>query len=169
MKNPLAAFALFCTLCLPGPVLAQRPAVQLVDVYRMVGEIRAEEGHPVVVLLYGSECPLSKAMFPGFVRAAREYGPRGVKFLVFNTDGAQYGEYAGEFLRRHQAGFANMVVRDWAPGELDRAMKPLGIRVGSTWTRPLLAVLDREGRVIHQSQGQTDLRPLHSTLAKVAR
>ncbi len=75
----------------------------------------------------------------------------------------------GEFLRRHQAGFANRVVRDWTPGELARAMKPLGIQVGSTWTRPLLAILDRQGRVVHQSQGQTDLRPLHSALAKVAR
>ena len=153
MTRILGAIAVITLLWQAEPVRAQRAA----------------EGHPVVVLLYGSECSLSKAMFPGFVQAAREFEPRGVRFLVFNTDGVEYGDYAVEFLKRHRAGFPPMVVRDWAPGELSRAMKPLGIAVGKTWTRPLVAVFDRKGSVIFQSQGETDLRPLRTALAKVAR
>jgi hypothetical protein len=168
MTRLLIAIAAIALLGHAGPARAQA-AFQAVDVYRVVGEIRAAEGHPVVVLLYGAECPLSKAMFPGFVQAAREFEPRGVRFLVFNTDGVEYGDYSVDFLRRHQAGFPPMVVRDWAPGELSRAMKPLGIAVGKSWTRPLVAVFDRKGSVIFQSQGETDLRPLRSALAKAAR
>jgi hypothetical protein len=48
-------------------------------------------------------------------------------------------------------------------------MKPLGIEVGRTWTRPLVAVFDRTGRLRMQSQGQTDLRPLRAALETVAR
>src|SRR6187455_1817253 len=151
MTRILGAIAVITLLWQAEPVRAQQAAFQAVDVYRVAGEIRAAEGHPVVVLLYGSECSLSKAMFPGFVQAARDFEPRGVRFLVFNTDGVEYGDYAVDFLKRHRAGFPPMVVRDWAPGELSLAMKPLGIAVGKTWTRPLVAVFDRKGSVIFQS------------------
>ena len=169
MKRFLAMLTTAWGLCLPGAFAAQPAAFQAVDVYRIAGEIRAAEGHPVVILLYGSECPLSKAMFPGFVQAARDYEGRGVRFLVFNTDGVEYGAYAADFLQRHRAGFPPVVVRDWAPGELTLAMKPLGVKVGATWTRPLVAVFDRGGRVIFQSQGQTDVRPLRAAIETVAR
>ena len=36
------------------------------------------------------------------------------------------------------------------------AMKPLGVRIGSRWTRPLAAVFDRGGKLVFQSQGETD-------------
>ena len=169
MKRFLAMLTTAWGLCLPGAFAAQPAAFQAIDVYRIVGEIRAAEGHPVVVLLYGSECPLSKSMFPGFVQAARDFEARGVRFLVFNTDGVEYGDYAAEFLRRHRAGFPAVVVRDWASGELTLAMKPLGVRIGRTWTRPLVAVFDRGGSVIFQSQGQTDLRPMRAAIEKAAR
>jgi thiol-disulfide isomerase/thioredoxin len=105
MSRLLIAIVAILLLGQAEPARAQKAAFQSVDVYRIVGEIRAAEGHPVAVLLYGSECPLSKAMFPGFVQAARDFEPRGVRFLVFNTDGVEYGDYAVEFLRRNQAGF----------------------------------------------------------------
>jgi hypothetical protein len=165
---PLALVTVLALL-LAGPAAAQRLPPKLMDVYRVVGEIRAAEGEPVVALLYGSECSLTKSMFPGFVQLSRDFQPRGVKFLVFNTDGAEYGEYAGEFLQRHKAGFENLVVRDWAQGELKMAMSPLGIRIGSSWTRPLAAVFDRGGKLVFQSQGETDLRGLRNAVASVAR
>ena len=169
MRRLVLSFAAVLALGLQGLAFAQRPAPKVIDVYRVVGEIRAAEGRPVVALLYGSECSLSKAMFPGFSGLAREFEPRGVTFLVFNTDGAEYGEYAGEFLRRHGVKFENFVVRDWAPGELTNAMKPLGVRIGRSWTRPLAAVFDRGGNLIFQSQGQTNLVGLKAAIERAAR
>ena len=48
-------------------------------------------------------------------------------------------------------------------------MTPLGIKIGSTWTRPLVAVRDRGGRVIAQGQAVTDLSGLKKALESLAR
>jgi len=44
-----------------------------------------------------------------------------------------------------------------------------GIDVGASWTMPLVAVRDRNGRVVMQNEGTTDLTRLRSALETVTR
>ena len=141
--------------------------VLLVDVREAAQRVGARQGRPTVVLLYSTNCPLSQAMFPEFVKLASQQRSRGVDFIVFSTDEADdFGKVPG-FLTQHGAPFAPVVIKPWAPGELTRAFAPLGIRVGSTWTRPLVALRDREGRTVGQLEGQTDLSPLRAALQRL--
>ena len=172
LRNILVAFTL-CT-SLPGIVamsLAGESAagVDAVDVVDMARRISQRTGRPSVVLLYATTCPLSQQMFPEFVAVFKEYQRRGGDFLVFSTDKAENAYWIPVFLSKHGANFAPVLVRPWAPGSLDRALSPLGIQVGSTWTRPLVAVRDRDGRVIGQSQGVTDLSGVRAALDAVTR
>ena len=172
LRNLLVAFTLCASL--PGIVamsLAGESAagVDAVDVADVARQIARRTGRPSVVLLYATTCPLTQRMFPEFVSLAKEYQRRGVNFLVFSTDEAENAYWVPVFLSKHGASFAPVLVRPWAPGSLDRALSPLGIRVGSTWTRPLVAVRDRDGRVITQGQGVTDLRRVRAALSTVTR
>ena len=53
--------------------------------------------------------------------------------------------------------------------KLTRAMAPLGIEIRKTWTRPLVAVRDRDGRVVRQSEAEVDLSGLRTALDKLVR
>lgn len=141
-------------------------AVDVADVARRIGQ---RTGRPSVVMLYATNCPLSRQMFPDFVALAKDYQRRGIDFLVFSTDEANNAHRVPNFLSKHGASFAPVFVRPWASGSLARALSPLGIRVGSTWTMPLVAVLDRNNRVITQGQGVTDLSGVRAALNKVTR
>ena len=172
LRNLLVAFTL-CT-SLPG-ILAVSVAgesateVDSVDVADVARKISQRTGRPSVVLLYATTCSLSQRMFPEFVSLAKEYQRRGVDFLVFSTDEAKNAYWIPEFLSNHEASFAPVFVRPWVPGSLGRALSPLGIVIGSTWTQPLVAVRNRDGRVITQSQGVTDLSGVRAALNAVTR
>src|ERR1700687_5645315 len=143
--------------------------VELLDVGQLARRIRQHSDRPSVVLLYGTHCPLSRRMFPEFVAIANQYRARGVEFLVFSTDNEEHFEEVPEFLMRHNAQFSPVAIVPWAPGSLSSAMAPLGIEVGQTWTRPLVAIRDRTGRVISQGQAVTDLSRLRATLDSLSR
>ncbi|HEY2856361.1 MAG TPA: hypothetical protein VGJ18_26200 [Gemmatimonadaceae bacterium] len=127
--------------------------------------IGATRGKPSVVLLYGTECPITQSMFGDFVALAKRHPE--VDFIAFATDEDLAGEVPG-FLRQHGASFTPTYIREWQPGELTRAFAPLGIRIGRDWTRPLIAVRDADGRVVVQGEGVGDISPIESLLQKLA-
>ena len=143
--------------------------VELLDVGQTARRIAGQRGRPSVVLLYATNCPLSRQMFPQFVAIANRYRARGVDFLVFSTDDEEQFGRVPAFLSERNAPFPAVAIKPWAPGTLDRAMKPLGIEIGEVYVRPLIAVRDGNGKVIVQGQGVTDLAPLQAALSSLAR
>ena len=74
--------------------------------------------------------------------------------LAFSTDENwnAVNQLAG-FLRANDAPFRAIHLYRWPPGQLTRAMAPLGIRIEASWLPPLVAVRDRDGRVVAQEEG----------------
>ena len=58
-----------------------------------------------------------------------------------------------DFLRDQQAPFPAIHLYPWLDGQFTHVMEPLGIRIGSTWRTPLVALVDRDGRLLAQAQG----------------
>jgi hypothetical protein len=141
--------------------------VSLIDVSQAARRIANRQGRPTVVLLYGIHCPLSKRMFPEFVALANRYRARGIDFVVLSTDEPEEFGSVPSFLAQRKAPFEAVAIKPWMPGNLTRAMAPLGIDVASTWTRPLVAVRDRDGKVIRQWEAAVDLAPLRATLERL--
>jgi hypothetical protein len=143
--------------------------VEMLDVAQAARRIGGQRGRPSVVLLYATTCPLSRTMFPQFVAIANRYRSRGVDFLVFSTDEGEEIGAVPAFLSARNASFPPLAIKPWPAGALSRAMTPLGIEVGATWTRPLVAVRDANGKVVLQGQAVTDLSRLPSVLDSLLR
>jgi thiol-disulfide isomerase/thioredoxin len=143
--------------------------VSLIDVTQAARRISGRQGRPTVVLLYSTTCPLSRRMFPEFVAIANQYRARGIDFLVFSTDEEENFAKVPVFLTERKAPFAPIAIKPWEAGDLIRAMAPLGIEVGSTWVRPLVAVRDSSGRVVRKTEAMVELGGLRKTLDTLAR
>lgn len=143
--------------------------VSLIDVNQAARRISSRVGRPTVVLLYSTTCSLSQRMFPDFVALANQYRSRGIDFIVLSTDDEDEWAQVRSFLAERKAPFEPVALKRWEPGNLSRAMAPLGIEVHSTWTRPLVAVRDSSGRVVRQSEAEVDLSGLRMALDKLAR
>jgi uncharacterized protein len=145
------------------------PGVEYLTVRQAAERIQGTRGRPAVVLLYGTRNEQTLSQFPEIVRIARACGERGIAFLAFHTDPVpQAVERLPSLLRKHTAPFPAVQIYRWRPGLLDGTMAPLGIEVGTTWSNPLVAVLDAQGAVRWQSQGVTDWAAVEAVAARVA-
>jgi hypothetical protein len=129
------------------------PAVG-VTVEQAAARIGASRGRPSVVLLYGTRCEPRCRVLADFAAMARRHPD--VDILAFSAEERGADELP-VLLWRHDANFAPVYLRRWPAGALDRAMAPLGIHIGTTWTPHLIAVLDAEGRVVAQGQAVQDV------------
>jgi len=153
---------------LPSPERSPAPAsvvsVEGITVHDVAARIRASDGRPSIVILYGTGCPLTKRMFADFAALTRRHPE--VQVLAYETD-EENAEYVQDFLREHGAAFPAIYVRRWPDGDLTRAMAPFGIQVGTPWTRPLVAVRDAGGRIIAQGQGVTNVAAIEQALGQL--
>lgn len=148
------------------PSLDALPGVEWLTVRQAAERIQGARGQPSIVLLYGTWNEQTRGQFPEIVRLARFCRERGMEFLAFQKD-ASYraiADFPG-FPRRHDAPFPALQLYPWRSGLLDATMGELGIRVGTRWSPPLVAVLDRDGRVVWQAQGVTDWEAVAATAA----
>ncbi len=143
---------------------APRSGAEGLTVQQAAARIASTAGRPSIVLLYGTQCPLTRRMFSDFVALARRHPE--VDVLAFATD-EDLAEEVPAFLQSHGASFPPVYLRQWQPGALTQAMASLGIDAGATWVRPLVAVRDASGRVIGQAQGVTDLAGVEQTLTRL--
>jgi hypothetical protein len=143
--------------------------VSLIDVNQAARRISSRVGRPTVVLLYSTTCPLSRQMFPEFVAITNQYRARGIDFIVLSTDEEEQFADVAPFLSMHKLSMEPVAIKRWASGDLIRALAPLGIEIGSTYTRPLVAVRDASGRVVRKTEATTDLSGLRRTLDSLAR
>lgn len=126
---------------------------------------RIQASRPSVVVLFSPGCPLSRAAFPELVTLARAHAGR-AEVLAFSTD-AEWADVE-HFLYANQAPFRAELLQEWQPGELSAAMGSVGIDVGAQWTKPLIAVVGADGKIVGQWQGITDLRPVEEALQGLA-
>jgi uncharacterized protein len=133
------------------------PGVEWLTVREAAERVRSVRGRPAVVVVYETWSKQSQREFPEIVRLARLCRERGVALLAFEQEANPVTvEELSDFLHRHDAPFAPVVLYPWRPGLFGETMAELGIEVGGTWMPPLVAFLDREGRVVWQAEGVRD-------------
>jgi hypothetical protein len=106
-----------------------------------------------MVILYETASRTSQAGFPGLLSVAIACRQAGAEILAFSVDNHPRTLHdLPNFLARNQAPFPAIRLYQWRPGQLINAMAPLAIRIGTSWSTPLVAV--RQGdRVAIQAEG----------------
>jgi hypothetical protein len=90
-------------------------------------------------------------------RAAQLCREHGAEFLAFHSEQAWRAvSQLPSFLASQRAPWQPLQLRQWLSGHLSATMGPLGIRIGSSWMPPLMAVLEPSGEVVWRAQGVTD-------------
>ncbi|MFC1790863.1 TlpA family protein disulfide reductase [Gemmatimonadota bacterium] len=148
----------------PGLESPSQTQIASVEIREAARRLQRRTGRVSVVLFFSTGCSLSQRLFPSFVAMAKEYQRRGVDFLVFSTDLEGNFRRIAPFLAEHGATFETVYVKPWQSGQFKSALAPLGIEIGDTWTRPLVAVRDRNGRVLLQGQGVVNLAPFQAAV-----
>jgi hypothetical protein len=150
-----------------GPTAHANPggSVASITAAEAAGLVRSQQGRATVVILYGTNCPRSQAMFPGFVALAAHHASRNVAFVAFAAD--QGPRDVPPFLARYGAPFQAYHISRWAPGEMSRDMATIGLQIPPSWNLPHVAVLDGSGRVVGEWDGAGDLRAIHEALLQV--
>ena len=117
---------------------------------------------PTVLVLYGTNCPLSRRLMPGLQHIAVQYQSAGLKVLAYNVDDDEPFYDVPAFLAATGASFPPArVLRQ--PGELSAALTSLGshaIPAGQKFTMPVVVVWGRRGTVLDEAQGMADASAL---------
>lgn len=141
-------------------------ALQVITVSQAAQRVRELEGNkPVVMVLYSTRCPISRRLMPKLGPLAAEAGARGISWQVYSTDDPRDFGDVQAFLEKNGAPFAPVAIEPWEAGDLIRAMAPLGIKIGATWTRPLVAVRNSAGRTVAKDEAVDDIAWLRRSIA----
>lgn len=127
----------------------------------MAGRVRPGAA-PTVLVLYGTNCPLSRRLMPGLQHIAVQYQSAGLRVLAYNVDDDEPFYDVPAFLAATGASFPPArVLRQ--PGELSAALNSLGSNVipsGQKFTMPVVVVWGRRGTVLVDAQGVSDASAL---------
>jgi thiol-disulfide isomerase/thioredoxin len=100
-------------------------------------------GKVMVVNFWATWCGPCREEMPEFVRAQREFGPKGLQFVGIAVDQRdKVAQFAKEFELNYPALIGGYEAMDVA--------KPLGNRLAAL---PFTVVLDRQGRIVHTQLG----------------
>ena len=135
----------------PGAAGAQGVLVASVSAQDAARLIQGDRGKVRLVLIYRADCPDSRKMFPEFLSLAERSRRQNVSVLAFSTDPTP--GITARYLAGARLPFRAVQIRPWRSGEFDAAMRPTGIDIGETFGTPLIAVIDRNGRVVGQWEG----------------
>jgi hypothetical protein len=127
--------------------------------------VQRERGRATAVILYGTNCPRSQAMFPGLVALAARHAGRNPSFLAFATD--RRAQDVPPFLAHFGAPFQPYYIKPRQAGEMGRDMATIGLHLPSPWNLPHIAVLDANGQVVGEWDGATDLNAIDAALSSV--
>jgi TLP18.3/Psb32/MOLO-1 phosphatase superfamily protein len=124
---------------------------------------------PQMVVLYNSRARSSRGEFPALVSLAKACRQAGGTVLAFSVDNhPQSIRDLPDLINQHQAPFTAVRLYGWRPGQLTKAMAPLGIRIGSTWAIPLVAVRSGE-QVAVQAEGAIDVADMAARLIEACK
>ncbi len=127
--------------------------------------ISGERGRPTVIVLFRSGCSLSRNLWPSLIGFASQIRDQNVAFLVFSTD--RNKESASSFVSNSDAPFKCHWIEPWSPGQLSSSLSLTGIRIGKTFTLPLVAVIDSSGRVVRQWEGLQNISEVGNALKSI--
>jgi peroxiredoxin len=113
--------------------------------------VEADASAIVTVIVFTcNHCPYALAWHDRIADAARDYAPRGVRFLAINSnDAVRYPHDSYEMMRRRVAG------EDWPMPYLHDATQEVARAYGAK-TTPDLFVLDRDGVVRYRGAPDAD-------------
>ncbi len=150
----------------PGPVLAQDAGMKLEEhTAESAAKLIADaKGKPVLAVIYASSCVRSRGAFPKLIELGHRHAAR-AQVLAFGVDRTEAP--LRKFLEGHPLSFAPRWIKPWQKGELVKAFKPLGFKIGSSLEMPIIAVLDREGRMVRQWSPALDLAEVEAQLKAV--
>jgi hypothetical protein len=136
------------------------PGLERLTVTEAAQRIAAAHGRPAVVLFYQWGNKRTRERFAEVVAVVRRCQQRGAVVLAFSVDEPWFAPpELPDFLREQQAPFPAIHLYPWLEGQFILAMEPLGLRIGTTWRTPLIALMDSDGRVLAQAQGIAGQRP----------
>lgn len=138
--------------------------VEGMTVQQAAASLAEPTGRPSIVIIYGAHCSITTGMFTAFAEMAARHPEVDVRAFEDNQD---HASELPAFLREHGADFTPRYLYDWRRGQLIAAMAPLGITVNTTFTTPLVAIRDKDGRVVLQGEGMTDVKGMEEALAKL--
>jgi hypothetical protein len=138
--------------------------VQGMTVQEAAATIAEPTGRPSIVIIYGTHCSITAGMFSEFAEMAARHPE--VDVHAFD-DSQNHASEIPAFLRKHGADFTPRYLYDWRKGQLFAAMAPLGIKVDSIFTLPLVAIRDRNGRVVMQGDAMDDVKGMERALEKL--
>lgn len=128
---------------------ARTSGVRVATITELERTLSRGSGAYRVTVLYELDCPLSMGFFPHLVELAREFQPRGVAFVAYNTN-ADPADLAAvpAFLRGFDAPFEARWMQGWRMDEGVSALRRLGVAVVDRYVHPLVIVQDGQGKVI---------------------
>jgi peroxiredoxin len=126
------------------------PDFELPDTEGTAHHLVADEARPTVVVFTCNHCPYALAWHDRILAAARDYEPRGVRFLAVNpNDADRYPADSYEAMRKR------VVEEDWPlpylRDETQEAARAFGAR-----TTPDVFVLDGEGTLRYRGAPDAD-------------
>jgi len=140
-------------------------SISTTNVNELPGIIAGERGRPTVVVLFSSGCSLSQILWPNLLNFAQRVRGKNVTFLAFSTDDNK--ENASDFISNASLPFNCYWVKPWSPGQLTASMGSIGIHIPKSFTLPLVAVIDSNGKVVEQWQGLQDILQVEKALRSI--
>ena len=126
---------------------------------------------PTVLVLYGTNCPLSRELMPGLEQIASRHKGDGVLIHAVNVDPDSADYDIAAFLRSTGATFPAIRVSDHRASALASALGSAGSEVipagDTTYTMPIVVVWDRSGAVVAQAQGMASSDELERVVSGV--
>lgn len=145
------------------------PYVEHMDLSDAFARIAADRGSPMLLVLYQSDRYFAEDFIPRLIRIADTYVPRGLVVEAYSVDNDESARRITGAFERHPAPFPVRRIRPWTPGQLGVGLERLGITIGVTWGIPLVAVLDRDGTVLAEAEGVSDLREFEPAIQRAIR
>jgi len=151
-----------------GSATASQP-IEYLTVGQMATRVRRLQA-PTILVLYGTECPLSQKLMPGLEQITRRHRAAGLQVHAINDDPDEAGYDIPGFMHAANASFPALRLRRWRSGELANALRSAGSTVipgGGTYTRPVVVVWDQYGTVVAQAQGMPDAQALEQVVRAI--
>ena len=145
-------FALLSLLVLSTPLLAaDEIKLSQISLEQIQKAIAAHKGKVVLVDIWATFCAPCKEKFPSVVKMHKEYAKDGLVVISLTIDELDDEKHALEFLKKHEATFANYILKD------TDANKDAWEKRWANIAPPIVHLYDREGKKVKTLEGKTEV------------
>ena len=132
-------------------------ALSLPDIDGAPQRLGQWRGKVVIVNFWATWCDPCREEMPEFVRAQREFGPKGLQFVGIAVD---QRDKVAQFAKELDLNYPALI----GGYEAMNIAKPLGNRLAGL---PFTVILDRQGHVVHTQLGRLKPAVLHSIVSNL--